>query len=122
MTQEEAQVAAFTSQLAESGSDYLCATALPDTAVRVRFLGRFQDRAVVWDATLYTLNRYYQERSTDSAFSARPFMEIAHDIDGSCQLTVGLNLPIIDAPTIKKTIVMIRNYKRLRMGRIEWGE
>ena len=124
--QQEAQVTAFTSQLAESGSAYLCTTALPDTIARVRFLGRFQDRAVVWDATIYTLSRYYQtfdaERAASERISsARSFFEIAPAVDGGYPLLMALNLPVIDVPTIKKTIVMIRNYKRLRMGKVEWG-
>ena len=37
------------------------------------------------------------------------------------QLNVGLDLPIIDEPVIKKTIIMIRNYKLLAVGKIEFG-
>ena len=115
------------SRLAETGGDYLCASAVGDTAVRVFFLGRFKNRTVVWDTTIYTLKRYHQAHTSASvspqrSFSARPFMEIMGSIDGSLRLKVGLDLPAIDEPTIKKTIIMIRNYKRLKPGRHEWGE
>jgi hypothetical protein len=49
-------------------------------------------------------------------------MEIAPAPDGKLALTVGLNLTAIDEPTIKKTLIMIRNFKRLKLGRHEWGE
>ena len=103
-------------RLAESGSDYLCATALPNDTVQVRFIGQFQQRAVVWDATICTLSHCYPDTP-----SAMPFMEITVGDEGLCQIKVGLNLPHIDEPTIKKTIIMVRNYKRLKPGRHEWG-
>lgn len=85
----------------------------------MRFRGRFQDREVVWDATFTTLRRYL-ERS--AAPSARPFIEINRAADGALRLEVGLDLPEFDRPAIAKTVIMIRNYKRLRLGRHEWGE
>ena len=124
MEKEESPVAALTSLLAQTGSDYLCASDLPDTAVFVQFLGPFQNRMVAWDATLYTLTRSYQDHpaqsdSTLQLFS-RPFIEITPSAAGRYSLKVGLDLPTIDAPVIKKTIIMIRNYKRLRLGRFGW--
>ena len=120
-------IEAITSRLGVADSDYLCLSALPDSAVHVQFLGRFQDRPVIWDATIYTLVRYHQERSPASAssapdFFARFFMEITPATDDTYRIEVGLYLPFIDEPTIKKTIVMIRNYKRLKFGRHEWGD
>ena len=125
MEKEESPVATLTSLLAQTGSDYLCASALPDTAVFVQFLGPFQNHIVAWDATLYTLPRYYQDHPAQSAStlhfcSPRPFIEITPSAAGRYSLKVGLNLPTIDAPVIKKTIIMIRNYKRLRLGRFGW--
>ena len=125
MEKEESPVAALTSLLAQTGGDYLCASALPDTAVFVQFLGPFQNRIVAWDATLYTLTRYYQDHPAQSASTlqlcaSRPFIEITSSAAGRYSLKVGLNLPTIDAPVIKKTIIMIRNYKRLRLGRVGW--
>lgn len=125
MEKEESAVAALTSLLAQTGSDYLCASALPDTAVFVQFLGPFQNRMVAWDATLYTLTRYYQDHPAESAStlqfcSPRPFIEITPSADASFLLKVALDLNIIDEPVIKKTIIMIRNYKRLRLGRFGW--
>ena len=37
-------------------------------------------------------------------------------------ITIGLNVPKLDAAVIEKTTIMIRNYKRLQTGRHEYGE
>ena len=50
-----------------------------------------------------------------------PFIEIIEADEGIYSLNVGLDLKTIDEAVIKKTIIMIRNYKRLRIGRIEFG-
>ena len=125
MAKEESPVAVLSSLLAQTSSDYLCASALPDTAVFVQFLGPFQNRMVAWDATLYTLTRYYQDHpaeniSTLQLCASRPFIEITPAAAGRYSHKVGHNLPTLDAPVIKKTIIMIRNYKRLRLGRFGW--
>ena len=39
----------------------------------------------------------------------------------TAKLNVGLDLKTIDEAVINKTIIMIRNYKRLRIGRNEFG-
>ena len=125
MAKEESPVAVLSSLLAQTGSDYLCTSALPDTAVYVQFLGPFQNRMVAWDATLYTLTRYYQDYPAQSTSTLQfcaspPFIEITPSAAGRYSLKVGLDLPTLDAPVIKKTIIMVRNYKRLRLGRFGW--
>jgi hypothetical protein len=120
MAQRQTQVDSLAALLAESGADYLCLTTVPDGMVRVRFLGRFQNRPVAWDAAIYTLRRYHEQHGAQ-LLSGRPFIDIAPSAGGSFKLTVGLNLAIIDAPAIKKTIIMARNYKRLQVGRMEWA-
>jgi len=125
MAQQQTPVDSLAALLTESGMDYLCLSTLPNSVVRVRFLGRFQDRPVAWNATIYSLRRYQEEQRAQntgaSNLTGRPFIDIAPSADGSFQLTVGLNLATIDAPAIKKTIVMVRNYKRLHVGRLEWA-
>ena len=49
-------------------------------------------------------------------------MQIAAAPDGAFALEVGLGLVAIDEPALKKTLIMIRNFKRLELGRHEWGE
>jgi hypothetical protein len=112
---------ALAQELAATGNDYQVLSGVPDTAVHVRFVGLFKKRPVVWDATLYTLKRYHEEFSPHGS-SARTFIEIAEAGTDVYRLKVGLNLSVIDQPVIRKTIIMIRNYKLLRLGTIEWGE
>lgn len=103
---EKSPIEALASRLGAAGSDYLCLSELPGSAVRVQFLGRFQDRPVIWDAAITTLVRYHQERnpahaSSAAAFSARLFMEITPATDDTYRIEVGLNLPLIDEPSRK---------------------
>ena len=103
--------------------DYLCACELPAAKASVRFLGPFHGRQVAWNMTLCALQGARGEpRSTLPGGSCRSFMEIAAAPDGAFALTVGLDLAVIDEPTIRKTLIMVRNFKRLAIGRHEWGE
>lgn len=106
-------------QLEQPGCDFICSTLLPDTSASVRFLGRFLGGIVVWDMTLTTLANYRQALN-DHASAPCPFIAIQQGSDGVYPITVGLDLPEIDEPVIKKTIIMVRNYKRLVMGKIEF--
>lgn len=126
MSQESLQIDAFKTQLQKQGADYICNTSLPATVASVSFIGPFQGQLVMWSMTLATLE---QLRSIDSKkfpeinadLINRPFIEIIRGQGGGLLLNVGLNLAVIDEPVIKKTIIMIRNYKRLSIGRIEFG-
>lgn len=108
-------------ELAATGNDFQVLSAVPDTAVEIRFIGPFKKRPVVWDATLYTLKRYQEEFNPQKS-STRTFIEITESGTDVYRLKVGLNLGAIDEAVIRKTIIMIRNYKLLRPGIIEWGE
>lgn len=119
MSNENPQVAEVLRKLADQELDYLCSATFPSTDVALRFIGPFQNRTVIWDATITTIQRYYEDRHQDVG---KPFIEIKEDTNSIFKLTVGLNLLAIDVPTIKKTIIMIRNYKRLSIGRHEWGD
>lgn len=113
-----ADVAAWRQQLATRNLDYLCSPEPPGNQISVRFIGRFDGEEIVWDMTLRTLGH----RPSKESGPTRQFMEIADANDGSRRIEVALAVPVIDHPTIAKTIVMIRNYKRLRPGRHEWGD
>ena len=114
-------VTALASLLA--GRDYVCNCQLPADVASVRFLGPFRGRQVAWNMTLCALQGARGEpRSTLPGGSCRSFMEIAAAPDGAFALTVGLDLAVIDEPTVRKTLIMVRNFKRLAIGRHEWGE
>jgi len=113
------------SALATAGADYVLLSPLPDTVGHARFLGGFEGRDVVWDMRIYTLARYLQERGkvpTAPNFTLRGLMIIEPESADTCRLEVALAVPMIDEPAIKKTIVMMRNYRRLRPGLRTWGD
>lgn len=99
-----------------------CLSPLGQEQVHVRFTGRLGNQAVVWDATLMTLAAWSRAQKPGAPATARQFIEIAAPRAGVGSLTVGLAVPVIDLPTVRKTVIMVRNYKRLRPGRQEYGE
>ena len=115
------------SYLAEHERPYYAVAPLGEQRAHVRFLGVLQGQPVAWDAEILTLLAYYQEQVKNLApgeatRSVRPFIEVgAHGVHGWA-LGVGLGVALIDEPTVLRTIIMIRNYKRLRPGRHEFGE
>jgi hypothetical protein len=120
------QADALKAQLEQLGSDYLCSSRLPATSVSVSFLGPYQGRIVMWKMNLATLSHYRQAVADAIAAPEQerficPFIEIKEDAEGVYRLNVGLELPAIDEPVIKKTLIMIRNYRLLAVGKIEFG-
>jgi len=110
------------SALAQNGADYALLSPLPDTRVHARFIGRFEKREVVWDMRLFTLARYEQKRGKVSDAALRGLMQIAPVSENVYQLEVALNVPLIDEPTLQKTIVMMRNYRHLHLGLRTWAD
>lgn len=115
----------FKSRLEKQGGDFICDTCLPDASVSVLFQGSFQGKTVLWNMALATL-AYYREapilgfHNAENGIYPCPFIEISEGGDGEYLIRVGLDLAIIDEPAIKKTIIMIRNYRRLVIGKIEF--
>lgn len=77
---------------------------------------------MLWDATLLALIHPSNlcDRSTSQA--PRQFIDIGEMTPRGRALTVGLCVPDIDEAVIRRTVIMIRQYKRLRHGRHEFGE
>ena len=96
---------------------------LPAKQVRLKFAGVFQDKKITWDLTLFTLSEYYRQIEPDTAVTdRRQFIYIGElNHRDEVPVRVGLNVPIINKPTIVKTIKMIRQYKRLHKGWHKWG-
>lgn len=116
----------FRVQIASRGTDFICQTPLPANSASIFFLGPFKGKTILWNMTLANLAHFQANDSrhipaTEVGTITRPFIEIKDGIEGVFQLQVGLDLPIIDEQVIKKTIIMIRNYKRLGLGKIEFG-
>lgn len=90
------------------------------SALRLRFPGPFEGRTVTWDATFVALGN--PAVRAGSGMSAGNFIEIGADGPNGVPIRVGLQVARIDAPTIRKTMIMIRRYRRLRRGRHDYGE
>ena len=76
----------------------------------VCFKGPFQGREIIWFA-------HIRARGAGS----RSYICISNITASQAEIEIGLPVARIDTPTIKKTIVMIRQYKELRPGRHEFG-
>jgi len=107
------------------GEGFECRSKLPGASARVRFTGPCQGRTVTWDLHLRTLADYREERAAAGAAvrgSLRAFLEV-HPGTGvrPWRALVALDLPHIDLPAVRKTVIMLRNWRRLGPGRHEWG-
>lgn len=89
-------------------------------SLRLRFCGPFEGELVTWDATFTTLANWCKEHP--SSLPQRNFIDIGNPSANGITLTVGLNVPCIDLPTVRKAMMMVRQYKRLARGRYAFGE
>ncbi len=94
-----------------SGQDYMLLDEPGSATVRVRFIGPFAGSDVLWDAEF---------RAAGDA-GAR-CIEIGPQQGDTRALHVSLDIARFDEAAIRKTIIMIRQYKRLREGRMRFGE
>ena len=97
-----------------------------DDHVHIRFTGPFQGRRITWDTSITTLEHEFgvRHRSRQPHISPRlrQFIDVG-PADGDIRtLRIGLNVGRIDEPVIRKTIIMIRQYKLLHEGYHEYGE
>jgi hypothetical protein len=85
-------------------------------------LFRFQNQEIVWDTTLITLAHYHAEQPKSAQPTVRTgFLEIGGETAHGRAIRVALDIPVIDEAAILRTIIMLRNYKRLHPGRHEFG-
>ncbi len=110
----------FGHYLTEIGQDYLLVDEPAAHQVRVRFVGALQGQPVVWDCRYVALAGAGTPDETGCA-AQRNYIEVGAVQAHGVSLQVGLNVAFIDRPAIEKMIIMVRNYKRLRPGRHEYG-
>jgi hypothetical protein len=110
MNQEFHNIEAVKIRLIQQEADYICVTPLPDLSINCFFLGPFEGEIVVWKMTLAVLQD-----------GESPYIEILQGDSGVYPIRVGLPLTVIDESELKKTIIMIRHYKRLSMGNCGFG-
>lgn len=87
--------------------------------LRLRFHGPFEGDEVLWDANLFTLDAWRNEHPDEVI--QQGFIDIEAETPHGFALTVVLNVQRIDLPTVRKAMMMIRQYKRLRRGRHLFG-
>ena len=104
------------------GIEFNLLGALTASHAHFSFVGQFQNEEITWDATLLTLERYHAEQPHSSqAVQRSPFLEVGAQTISGRALRVVLDVAQIDEPTILRSIIMIRQYKRLHVGRHEFG-
>jgi hypothetical protein len=98
--------------------------------VAIQFNGTLQNQAVVWHAHIHSLRDYCLQQTAHTqpyaaqksiCIDAQPFIDI-NIHNNTHALLVALNLPVIDDAAILRTIIMIRQYKRLKPGRHLYGD
>lgn len=105
-------------RLVGSHNDYLLQDALPAHRVRLVFAGPFKGETVAWNACIETIEAYAQHHRVDD--DPQQFIDIRCENE-VYWIHIGLNVQQIDQAVIERSMIMVRNYKRLREGRHEYG-
>ena len=100
--------------------EYQALEPLGGERLSLRFSGPFDGREIRWDATFVTLAHYRLQHAPD-ATTLQNFIDIGAEGPYGRELTVALNVVRFDAPTVAKAIIMVRQYKRLHVGRHAFG-
>lgn len=93
-----------------------------------QFEGHYSGKPVTWQCTLQTLDQYYQDLvnsnkiNSSAPVTLRRFIDIAETDSPTPSINIVLDVDIIDEPTIRKSIIMVHNYKKLHEGLHEYGE
>ena len=87
--------------------------------LRLHFSGPFEGREVHWDATLFTPAAWAE--AWDEALPQQNIIEIGDEDEYGITLHLCLKVECIDRPTVRKAIMMVRQYKRLQRGRYQYG-
>lgn len=99
---------------------YEALTPLGGPRVRLRFHGPFEGHEVLWDATFMTL-AHYRASAAEYAHAEDNLIDIGGENEGMQALTVVLDVAAFDVPTVLKTIIMVRQYRRLRRGHMTFA-
>ena len=95
---------------------------------KFQFNGHYHGKPVTWQCTLQTLDQFYQELvinnkvDSNSPITLQRFIDITDSDSPTPSINIGLDVDIIDEPTIRKSILMVHNYKKLHEGMHEYGE
>lgn len=87
--------------------------------LRARFSGPFEGTTVRWDATLYTPQAWAREFGV--AAPQHNIIEISERDISPLPIQICLKVVCIDRPTVRKAVMMVRQYKRLKRGIHQYG-
>lgn len=88
-------------------------------SLRLHFDGPFEGQVVRWQAVLFTPAGW--AATLDEALPEQNIIDIHEDDVGVYRLNLCLKVTAIDLPTVRKAVMMVRQYKRLRVGRHRYG-
>lgn len=112
----------FRDTLEPNGTGFTYTAPAQENCAQIRFIGSFEGRPVIWDATIVTLDhRHATGGGNERAHPDSQHIEIDEGEGDIRKIRIGLHLDRIDEQTILKTIIMIRKYKHLHTGRHEFG-
>ena len=105
-------------KLKDQTKDYLLISELPGLNVYIQFEGKFSGEQVVWNMCISTIEEYSKNNCV--AEDPQQFINIEHK-DNAYHIEIGLNVKLIDRSVVERTIIMIRKYKQLHLGKHEYG-
>ena len=105
-------------RIKEEKTKFLILDELPAEKVHLKFEGELEGKVVVWNACLRTIADYAKNHQLSE--NPAQFIKIKED-EGVYKLEVALNVEQINQSVIESTIIMIRKYKRLKLGFHEYG-
>jgi len=122
----ENAVSKFKQKLNQLDRGYVLLSSVPSAIIHFKFLGKFEGREVIWDTQLIALKHNSNQQIAKSPIAKKSYLEIEpileiSKLDSELKLTVGLPVKQITIPVIRKTVIMIQNYKRLKCGRHDFG-
>ncbi|MBD3610006.1 MAG: hypothetical protein HUJ30_05600 [Gammaproteobacteria bacterium] len=105
---------------------YLLLEPINPSQARFIFSAHFEGQAVIWDTTLVIL-QHYQQLQADKLQQPLPpqaqqFIDITATSGPIRPILVAHAIKQVNHSSILKTIIMLRNYKRLHVGRHYYGE
>ena len=109
-------------------NDYHLLQPIQPELARFRFDATFQLRPIQWQAELITLQHYYDICVEEGIYTQAEKMELQQFIDIADTETeprpirIALAIPQVNQASLLKTIIMLRNYKRLQTGRHSYGD
>jgi len=114
----------FQRELTSLDTDFTQLAPFHEHHQHVLFVGPFCEQETIWDAHIYTLPYYHRavKNISTSRINCRAFLDVGDINEHGRKIEIGLHLPYLDVPSLQKTMIMVRQYKRLTLGRYEYGE